>query len=535
MSGTVTGSQTIDPRDISCDGTTQVQLTLDGETGIAGQPLDVMLVLDRSGSMDGQPLADLKTAATTFVDIIDESTDGALDGVIANGSRVGVISFASSATVEQPLTTSAADVKNAILALSAGGLTNHAAAFSTTEAQLSGSSNGKIAVMMTDGQTTAGGDATDEAESARSAGIEIFAIGLGSVDQAEIESWVSSPVADHAFFAVTSSELLAIFEAIGAAVTVPAATNITIVVEVNSHHAISGQSVSKGALATAGSTLTWTMDELLTETVTLDYAATHDASQAGGVEILHVVSYSDDQDRTIDFGDATVRVHGCAATLQLTPEVDTNTVGDAHTVTATVLDDFENPVSEVAVEFSVTGGPSSVDGEPSDPDPAAGSDTADDNGEATFTYSNAEAAPDTITAVLPSQAKVAVQLEATADKTWEPIAVAIDIKPGSYPNSFGARSRGNIPVALLGSAGLDVYQVDDTTVRFGDAPDAQGDASIAHRNGHVEEINDDDYMDKVYHFYFPDTHLDPGDSHGCLSGEINGLDFLGCDTVNIVP
>ena len=113
--------------------------------------------------------------------------------------------------------------------------------------------------------------------------------------------------------------------------------------------------------------------------------------------------------------------------------------------------------------------------------------------------------------------------------------VEIDIKPRSFPNSFGAKSKGKIPVAVLGSDVFDVTAIDDASVRFGDAPDPIGDAAIFHRNGHFEDVNGDGYMDKVFHFPFVDTNLDPADTYGCLGGEVFGLDFLGCDSVNIVP
>lgn len=41
-----------------------------------------MLILDRSGSMAGSALANLKNGAKAFIDIIDEATDGAQDGQI---------------------------------------------------------------------------------------------------------------------------------------------------------------------------------------------------------------------------------------------------------------------------------------------------------------------------------------------------------------------------------------------------------------------------------------------------------------------
>jgi len=77
--------------------------------------------------------------------------------------------------------------------------------------------------------------------------------------------------------------------------------------------------------------------------------------------------------------------------------------------------------------------------------------------------------------------------------------------------------------------------VDDSTVHFGDAPTPYGDAAASDNNVGVQDINNDGFLDKVYHFNFIETNLDPSDLMGCLGGEINGLDFLGCDSVNIVP
>jgi hypothetical protein len=76
--------------------------------------------------------------------------------------------------------------------------------------------------------------------------------------------------------------------------------------------------------------------------------------------------------------------------------------------------------------------------------------------------------------------------------------------------------------------------VDDSSVRFGDAPSPLGDAAEAHGKGHPENVNGDAFGNKVYHFPFTDTNLDPSDTEGCLDGQINGLDFLGCSDVNIV-
>jgi len=107
--------------------------------------------------------------------------------------------------------------------------------------------------------------------------------------------------------------------------------------------------------------------------------------------------------------------------------------------------------------------------------------------------------------------------------------VQIDVKPGSDPNSINPRSNGVIPVAVLGSIDFDATQVDYSTVRFGIA-----EAAPAH-DGHVEDVNDDGYMDAVFHFRTQETGIVCGDTEATLIGEIyDGTSITGTDTVNTV-
>ena len=96
---------------------------------------------------------------------------------------------------------------------------------------------------------------------------------------AQLNGWATDPDSDHVFLAPTSGDLEDIFEAIGAAIIVPAATNIRIVDTVASHFAVTTPVASKGTVAQAGNVLTWTIHELRTETVTLTFTATHNAAR----------------------------------------------------------------------------------------------------------------------------------------------------------------------------------------------------------------------------------------------------------------
>ncbi len=73
--GITNSNKQISSTQIDCDGTLKVTLALTATPDIVSNPTDIVLVLDRSGSMTGAPLANMKAGAKTFIDIIDESTD----------------------------------------------------------------------------------------------------------------------------------------------------------------------------------------------------------------------------------------------------------------------------------------------------------------------------------------------------------------------------------------------------------------------------------------------------------------------------
>ena len=85
--GITNSNKQIDTLQIGCDGTLKVTLALSASPDIASNPTDIVLILDRSGSMAGSPLANMKSGADTFIDIIDEATDDTQDGTIGYGSR----------------------------------------------------------------------------------------------------------------------------------------------------------------------------------------------------------------------------------------------------------------------------------------------------------------------------------------------------------------------------------------------------------------------------------------------------------------
>ena len=185
--GVTNSNKVINTDHILCDGVLRVTLALTAAPDIVSNPTDIVLLLDCSGSMTGTPLADMKLGAKTFIDLIDEATDSNQDGQIGSGSQMGIVSFANTAVANTQLSTSVDTLKTAVDGLSAGGSTNHADAFAKAMGLFNPSStNTKVMVMFTDGNTTAGAPPAPVAAAARSQGIIIYCIGLiGSM------AWIS--------------------------------------------------------------------------------------------------------------------------------------------------------------------------------------------------------------------------------------------------------------------------------------------------------------------------------------------------------
>lgn len=217
---------------IDCSGSLKATLALAASPDISSHPTDIVLVLDRSGSMAGSPLVNLKTGAKTFIDIIDEATDSSQDGQIGSGSRIGIVSFADTAIQNTQLITSVAALKAAVDGLTSGGSTNHAAAFTEATALFDpASTNAKVIVMFTDGKTTAGPDPSPVAAAARAMGITIYCIGLvGSdgIDPAVLNDWATDPDASHVAITPDDAQLEDLFADLAANISKPGATNIVL-------------------------------------------------------------------------------------------------------------------------------------------------------------------------------------------------------------------------------------------------------------------------------------------------------------------
>lgn len=110
------------------------------------------------------------------------------------------------------------------------------------------------------------------------------------------------------------------------------------------------------------------------------------------------------------------------------------------------------------------------------------------------------------------------------------LAVDIDIKPGSFPNSINPNSFGVIPVAILTTPTFNAATVNASTVRFG----ANGTEAAPVQTA-LQDVDGDGDIDRILHFITQSTGITCGAPSASLSGQtFNGQAIKGTDSVRTV-
>jgi hypothetical protein len=108
------------------------------------------------------------------------------------------------------------------------------------------------------------------------------------------------------------------------------------------------------------------------------------------------------------------------------------------------------------------------------------------------------------------------------------IAVAIDVKPGSFPNSINPQSNGVIPVAVLTTPTFDASVVDPASLTFGPS-------QAAPMHWAFEDVNHDGMIDLIVQFRAQQTGVTCGATAASLTGLTNtGQAIKGSDSVRTV-
>lgn len=195
-------------------------------TEVCETPVDVALVIDRSGSMDDdgenppQPLTSVKEAARLFIDRLKGGVD-----------RVSVISFANDASGDFLLSSNLQSAKNAVgsILIDSGSIqnTNIFAGLESAGAELQSerrnSASDSVLVVLTDGVATLPEKSGDElfpetaalsaGSTIKSSGIDLYTIGLGTnINKEFMTDLATNP--DHFFQAFSSAQLESVYESI---------------------------------------------------------------------------------------------------------------------------------------------------------------------------------------------------------------------------------------------------------------------------------------------------------------------------------
>lgn len=153
---------------------------LDSDTTV-DEELSVMLVIDRSDSMNGTPLDDTKAAVTNFIKSMDDST------------KLGLAAFESRAELLSELGESRMNILLALDSVSATGGTSIRSGLEVAGEELASVRDGrKIIILLSDGADgdAAGIDAT--LEWLNSQGIIVYTIGFGGADSAYLSKIAES-------------------------------------------------------------------------------------------------------------------------------------------------------------------------------------------------------------------------------------------------------------------------------------------------------------------------------------------------------
>lgn len=188
-----------------------IQLTVKGACPLGDGRLDVVLVIDQSGSMQGSAMAAAQTAALAFLNELNPA-----------GAQVGVVGFSNGAEVHQPLGSDLSGAVRAIAGLVASGQTDYLSALEKARSEATGPASRPdvphVVVMMTDGRPTTRQGVEDKATELKRAGVTLFTIGFGTtIDPELLKIMASSP--DLYFDAPSEAELADVYREVARRIT----------------------------------------------------------------------------------------------------------------------------------------------------------------------------------------------------------------------------------------------------------------------------------------------------------------------------
>ncbi|WJH27489.1 VWA domain-containing protein [Paenibacillus sp. CC-CFT742] len=274
----VSATKTANPSSILVGGETEVTLNIKGSPPVnVVKPNDVILVIDKSGSMGQEKMNNAKAAAKGFIDLMDLSKH-----------QVGIVDYQSSPSSGVALTSDAKAVKSYIDTIFAGGGTGTASAIDKARELLESHrpEAQPVIVLLTDGDATEAGDGLSaydytlkKAEEAKNAGIVFYTIAL--LDQGTNPD-TSGPnklmkdmatTSHHHHFVLGSTGLSDIYAAIVQEIGLASAYDVVVTDIVPENFEIVPDSYNNNIPKpnVSGNTLMWNFLELKKDTLSFTY------------------------------------------------------------------------------------------------------------------------------------------------------------------------------------------------------------------------------------------------------------------------
>ncbi len=304
----IEGTKSISPSRVLKEQKITVTIKITGEGDITLAPIDVVLILDKSGSMRGDKIVDAREAAKSFLDYTFDV------------DKVALVSFSNDPKINFDLqfTNSANEdlLEVEIDDLIASGSTNIYDAIVTANEILTDSPRAGVPlveILLTDGAHNypsflSDSDFESLADQSKNEGIIIYTIGLGEdVNEKRLEL-IANTTGGKYYFAPSSEDLGDIFEDIASFLNI-AGTDIVVSENIPSYLSYNGDaSINPDETTTNnGVTIKWNIDTL---SIGKDWEVTYSAQANEAVESSDLVSQT-----RIDY----IKTDAASTTINLKP------------------------------------------------------------------------------------------------------------------------------------------------------------------------------------------------------------------------
>ncbi len=296
------------PNPLACTGSTSVALTINGHNVTqSGPEVDLVFLMDESSSITP---SNFDTDKQAIVQMASGLTFG------LTRFAVGLVEFSFDARTGVPFSYNQASFVNGVNAVyQRGGGTNTYGGLVAAQQMLTtfGRSGAtKIIVTITDGDWNVNVDQTKpELASLKAAGYLLFGVGVGQFISTENINLLSSRP-EYAFLVADYTTLATTLSHIAADIIKPAAKNLSYSAQTTPDFTVTGATASSGTASHTATSVSWTLDQLATETVTVTYQLQHVGTTGGTVPIHQSARLTwTDAAGSADFSTTQVTVTGC--------------------------------------------------------------------------------------------------------------------------------------------------------------------------------------------------------------------------------